>query len=196
MRKTNLMLIAALVASPFALAETTSYDPGYDYGYGYDVDDVTIDGSGNLYYDKNVELNVEKSKYISNVGNSDNDKLILGGVGNKYYKSIEDNSTHDWSVDVDLDKELNYYLAESKLHGYVMDNTVTYGGACCKSGSSGDFKVIHENNMGGSFVDASGINVAAQNVGNNSMVQQATSTNAHLVSMDMGDVGSGMEGSY
>lgn len=194
MRKTNLMLIAALVASPLALAEEPSHDYGYDYGYGYDVDDVTIDKSGNFYYDKNVELNIEKSKYIKNVGNSDKDILKLDNVGNKYIKKIEDNSTHDWSVEVELDKELNFYLAESKLHGYVMDNTVTYGGACCKEGAT--VVVNHENLMGGAFMDASGISVSAQNVGNNSMVQQATSTNAHLVAADPGDVGGGMTGSY
>ncbi|MCW8328570.1 hypothetical protein MD588_07090 [Photobacterium sp. SDRW27] len=194
MRKTNLMLIAALVASPFALAEGYGYD--YDYGYGSDIDDVTIDGSGNLYYTADAEFNKNKTVYISNVGNSDNDILKLDNVGNTYKKYVEDNSVHDWSVDFELDKEINNYLAESKLHGYVMDNTVTYGGACCKGrGGSSVVEVHHSNEMLDSFSGAAGINVSAQNVGNNSMVQQASSTNAALVADNSG-VGSGSMGSY
>ena len=38
--------------------------------------------------------------------------------------------------------------------------------------------VTHSNDMSGAFSGASGINIAGQNAGNNSLVQQSASTNA------------------
>ncbi|MEJ2766386.1 hypothetical protein VV869_20735 [Photobacterium sp. MCCC 1A19761] len=179
MRKCNLMLIAAIVASPLALAD--GYDNSYDYGYGYDHDgDVTIEGSGNLSVDKNVEYTSTKNFYKSNVGNTDDDTLYLKDVGNYYRNTTEINKEVDASYHKKLTKEVERYLAESKLYGDVMAANVTYGGACCK-GSPSEVVVDHENTMYRAFGDSSGISLAGQNVGNNSMVQQTTSTNAALV---------------
>ncbi|UTV29760.1 hypothetical protein [Photobacterium atrarenae] len=167
------MLVAALVASPLALAD------GYDYGYDHDGD-VTIEGSGNLSVYKNAEFSKTKNIYKSNVGNTDDDKLILKDVGNYYKNTKEINKEVDASFTKKFSKEVEKYLAESKLYGDVMDASVTYGGACCK-GNPSTVVVDHENSMYRAFGDSSGISMAGQNVGNNSMVQQTTSTNAALV---------------
>ncbi|WP_299018030.1 hypothetical protein [uncultured Photobacterium sp.] len=189
MRKTNLMLIAALVASPLALAD--------DHGYGYyeHDGDLVIDNSGNLYLDKNAEFTATKDIYKKNVGNEDNDTLKLDNVGNLHKVVKEDNKEVDNSFEKDLDYELNKYLADSKLYGHVMGTSVTYGGACCGGNASPtDILVNQDNMMNRVFGDASGINVAGQNVGNNSLVQQNSSTNAALVGSGgdaVGGVGSG-----
>ncbi|MGF1724665.1 hypothetical protein [Photobacterium nomapromontoriensis] len=179
MRKTNIMLLAALVASPLALANG-GYGGGYGGGYDDYDGDVTIEGSKNKTI--NLSADISKTKTINKdyVGNEDNDVLKMKNVGNTYTNYEEDNSQWDGSVSSDTDKEINTYLAESILYGSVMDTSVTYGGVCCK-GSSSDVLVDHSNVMGGAYQSASGINIAGQNVGNNSLVQQSTSTNAALV---------------
>lgn len=187
MRKNKIMLIAALVASPLALAD--DYDSSYDYGYD---GDITIEDSGNLDVTKDVELTVTKDFYKSNVGNKDNDTLELKNVGNVYKEITEINKDVDNSLKKELDVEINTYLADSKLYGHVMDAEVTYGGACCKGHSNPtDVTVVQTNNMNRAFGDASGINVAGQNVGNNSMVQQTSATNAALVGTGGGVVSPG-----
>ncbi|OLQ70788.1 hypothetical protein BIT28_15340 [Photobacterium proteolyticum] len=188
MRKNNIMLIAALVASPMALADD------HDYGYGYynHDGDITIEDSGNVDVLKNKEFTLEKDIYISNVGNKDKDVLELKGVGNVYKNITEINQDVDNSLEKDLDVEINTYLADSKLYGHIMDAEVTYGGACCKGKSnSSDVTVMQTNNMNRAFGDASGISIAGQNVGNNSMVQQTTATNAALVGTGGGIVSPG-----
>lgn len=187
MRKTNIMLIAALVASPLALAD--GYDSGYGYGYGHDGD-ITIEGSGNLDVTKDKSFTYEKDLYVNKEVNKDNDVLILKGVGNVYKDIKEYNQVYENSYEKDLDFELNKYLAESKLYGHVMDAEVTYGGACCKRNPT-DITVMQTNDMNRSFGGASGINVAGQNVGNNSLVQQTSSTNAALVGSGGGVVSPG-----
>lgn len=177
MRKCNLMLVAALVASPLALAD--GYNGGYGYGSDHDGD-ITIEGSKNLSVYKSAEFSKEKNITKKNVGNTDNDKLYLKDVGNYYKNTKEINKEVDNSYTKKFSKDMEKYLAESKLYGDVMDANVTYGGACCK-GSPTEVVVDHENTMYRAFGDSSGISMAGQNVGNNSMVQQTTSTNAALV---------------
>ncbi|PSU33994.1 hypothetical protein [Photobacterium lutimaris] len=174
MRKNKIMLLAALVASPFAMAN--------DYGYGGydDFDDVTIEGSFNETLTLNADATIEKTYTEDYVGNEDNDKLIMKNVGNSYYADLEDNSKNDWSVIENGHHEWEELMAESMIDGAVMGNTVAYGGACCQ-GKGTDVIVDHSNTMYNGYTAASGINIAGQNVGNNSMVQQTTSTNAALV---------------
>ena len=174
MRKTKIMLLAALVATPFAMAED------YDYGGYSDFDDVTIEGSFNDTKTLNVDASVNKTYTEDYVGNKDNDKLMMYNVGNTYDVDLEDNSQNDWSEISKGHHEWDELLAESMIDGAVMGNTVTYGGACCQ-GKAGDVYVDHANTMHSGYQAASGINIAGQNVGNNSMVQQTTSTNAALV---------------
>ncbi|MGF1684518.1 hypothetical protein [Photobacterium minamisatsumaniensis] len=182
MRKTKIMLLAAIIASPMALANDYGYDYDYGYGYGDSYDDsYTIDGSGNKDAKIDIEVSNSYKKTIDYSGNTDDDLLVMKNVGNTYEVKDVDNSQWDASKDVDIDKEINTYLAESTLYGTVMDTAVTYGGACCKKGQGSTLEVDHVNRMGGAFQSASGINIAGQNVGNNSLVQQTTSTNAALV---------------
>ncbi|GAB3522803.1 hypothetical protein [Photobacterium alginatilyticum] len=187
MRKNNIMLIAALVASPMALAD--DHDSGYGY-YGHDGD-ITIEDSGNLDVTKDVELTATKDLYIGNVGNKDNDVLELKDVGNLYKVTETYNKDIDNSLEKELDVEINTYLADSKLYGHIMDAEVTYGGACCKGKNGSDVTVMQTNSMNRAFGDASGISIAGQNVGNNSMVQQTTATNAALVGTGGGVVSPG-----
>ncbi|PSW21906.1 hypothetical protein C9I98_01165 [Photobacterium sanctipauli] len=178
MRKTKIMLLAAIIASPMAFADDDYY---YD-DYYHDDPTYNIQNSGNkdvgIKVDYDSTYKTDKDYYIT----KDNDFLGMKNVGNTYKVHDEDNSKWTATKDIDIDKEINTYLAKSKLHGAVMGTSVTYGGACCKGKSSSSVvEVDHANYMGGSFVDASGINIAGQNVGNNSLVQQTTSTNAALV---------------
>ncbi|GAL02594.1 hypothetical protein ACFFLZ_05055 [Photobacterium aphoticum] len=195
MRKTNVMLLAALIAAPFAMADDSSYGGGY-YGGGYDDydGDVTIEGSKNKSATIDVDIDYSKKVHYNKYESSDDDYMKLKNVGNTYYVKDEDNSEWDASIDKHIEKELNHYLAKSKLYGGVMSTEVTYGGACCK-GTGTDVMVDHSNMMGGAYQSASGINIAGQNVGNNSMVQQTTSTNAALVGSGGGTLPGG-GGSY
>lgn len=171
MRKTNLMLIAALVASPFALALG-------------DIDsvDVDIDKSANFYLDKDYKSEDFQKYTVDNVGNRDNDALILWGVGNEYSKDIKIRTEQEQTFEFSLDKEIDVYLAKSKLRAGVMGNSVSYSAAgvdCCTQAVAAT-KVYHTNEMDGSFAGASGVSESAQNVANNSMIQQAATTNAAL----------------
>ncbi|MBC7006786.1 hypothetical protein BIZ37_30025, partial [Photobacterium sp. BZF1] len=143
--------------------------------------DVTIEGSFNDTVVLNAEANLNKTYTEDYVGNKDNDKLIMKNVGNSHEVTLEDNSENDWSIKEKGHHEWDELLAESMVDGAVMGNTVTYGGACCKGSAGTDVMVEHTNTMHVGYQNASGINIAGQNVGNNSMVQQTTSTNAALV---------------
>ena len=175
MRKTNLMLLAAIIASPMAFAD------GYDYGYGYDdIDDVKIEDSFNKELTLNADATIKKTYTDTYYADKDDDKLIMKHVGNTYEKVYKDESETKFELDKKVTIEVEKYLAKSKIDGHVMGTSVTYGGACCK-GTSPDVVVNQTNNMHSGYTMASGINIAGQNVGNNSMVQQTTSTNAALV---------------
>lgn len=176
MRKSNVLLLAAIIASPMAFAN------GYP-----DADN--IEGSFNDTVDKTLTVDVSKSKEIDYSFNEDNDYLYMKDIGNDKSKTIKDNSDNSWVVkkvsDVEIDKtfkksySMDKVLAESEIDGEVIGNEVTYGGVCC-GGKAGTVDVEHYNTMVNSFGDASGISIAGQNAGNNSMVQQSTSTNATL----------------
>ena len=113
-------------------------------------------------------------------------------VNNTYSKEWTDNSMNDYSQDIDIKELQTFHVAKSELHGYVTYSEVEYGGACCESSydpyggygygspSSSSLNVTHSNDMSGAFSGASGINIAGQNAGNNSLVQQSASTNAVL----------------
>lgn len=195
MRKTNIALLVAVVTvSPIVLAD------GYD-SHSSSGDDVVIEGSGNYVSKSSYDLEVNKTATIKNVGNTDDDLVYLNDVGNDkstvmkdnsdWSQSYTDNSTLDASQTWDVDIYIDDYLASSYLSGEVMDASVTYGGACCGDHEGGNgstnVEVNQTNTMHDAFGSASGINIAGQNVGNNSLVQQTTNTNAILA----GSSGSG-----
>ncbi|MDX1302189.1 hypothetical protein [Photobacterium sp.] len=198
MRKTNTaLLVAAIMVSPLALAN----GGGGMYPSGGDTESNT--NVGNLDYSATDMFNTDK--YVDKEGSynqetviddsfkSSDDSMLMNDIGNEYvdveiegsYNSdlLEDNSVWNKSKTYSMDVEIEKYLAESELEGEVTDSEVTYGGACCDSkyGSSDSVHVYQTNTMSGAFGGASGINVAGQNVGNNSLVQQTASTNAALV---------------
>ncbi|MDO6706817.1 hypothetical protein [Photobacterium sp. 1_MG-2023] len=166
-------------------------------------DDVTKEATLNYTNDKtitdsfNEDNDTLKMKDINNdksfkwTDNSDNSKKF-------YFKSNTEHS-ETWKINI----EENHYMAKSDLKGEVIGNDVTYGGACCDDhggyghdkgysrgygnnnggsyGDAGSLTVTHVNDMTGAFAGASGINLAGQNAGNNSLIQQSASTNAVLL---------------
>ncbi|KHT62336.1 hypothetical protein RJ45_18355 [Photobacterium gaetbulicola] len=188
MRKTHIALLVAVVSSPLALANDyqpyNPYYPSYDDGT-----DKTITDSYNKDIDKTATLDVDKEYSITDSYNQDNDTLKMKDVNNTYSKEWTDNSMNDYSQDIDITELQSYHVAKSELHGYVTYSDVEYGGACCEGGYGGygygpsspsSLTVKHSNDMTGAFSGASGINIAGQNAGNNSLVQQSASTNAVL----------------
>ena len=194
MRKTHIALLVAVVSSPLALANDyqdpyyNPYYPSYDDG-----NDKTITDSYNTDLDKTLSLDVDKEYAITDSYNEDNDTLKMNDVNNSYSKEWTDNSMNDYSQDIDITELQTYHVAKSELHGYVTYSDVEYGGACCEhsydpyggyggygSGDAASLTVKHSNDMTGAFSGASGINIAGQNAGNNSLVQQSASTNAVL----------------
>ena len=182
MRKTNIALIVAVVmASPIALAGGYNHHPS-----PAPIDDIVIEGSGNDITEANLDLDVTKTATIDNVANSDDDLLVIKDVGNDRSEVKEnnsdwsevktDNSNNDRSMTVDIDIEINKFLADSDLDGEVTYSSVVYS-----AGEDANVVVNQTNHMNDAFGGASGINIAGQNVGNNSLVQQTTSTNAVLV---------------
>jgi len=208
MRKSNIaLLVAVAFASPLALAVTQnsgnevvvieeSYNTDIDV---YKVDnhnkDVYVTNSGNNEYNETVDYTDESNTEIEYSKTTDDDTLTIKNIGNDRSTWKQDNSdnsiqstydtTMDYSEHWDVNVEIDTYMSAAELDGAVMGSNVTYGGACCDSGDSGsggDFTVNQTNSMSNSFGDASGISIAGQNVGNNALVQQTTSTNAALVS--------------
>ncbi|MGF1724667.1 hypothetical protein [Photobacterium nomapromontoriensis] len=187
MRKTHIALLVAVVTSPFALANSyyNPYDP-------YGGNDKTVSDSFNKTLDANLTKSYDKNVDIKDSYNQDNDKLIMRNVNNTDKHEFIDNSTHDYSQDLHLSIEDNYNMAQSSLDGAVTYSEVSYGsGDCCGGGYGGGYggygpqapsslTVNHHNDMSGAFAGASGINMAGQNAGNNSLVQQSASTNAML----------------
>ncbi|MCW8328568.1 hypothetical protein MD588_07080 [Photobacterium sp. SDRW27] len=183
MRKTHIALLVAVVSSPLAFAEGYYY-PSYDDGK-----DITVTDSFNKDIDKTLTVNYDKDVSVKDSFNYDDDYLSLYDVGNVEKHKYIDNSTHDYSQDWDIDFEANYYVASSYLDGAVTYNDVTYGGGCCSGGYGHGYgypsdpssvTVTHTNTMNGAYMNAAGVNIAAQNAGNNSLVQQSASTNAML----------------
>lgn len=210
MRKSNIALLVAVVfASPLALANPPVTQDSYNtdkviedsYNKDLDVDkvdshnkDVYVTNVGNTEYNKTKDYTNESNTEIDYSKTSDNDTLTMKNIGNDRSTWKQDNSdnsakatydtTMDYSEHWDVNVEIDTYMSAAELDGAVMGSSVTYGGACCDSGGSGaggDFTVNQTNSMSNSFGDASGISIAGQNVGNNALVQQTTSTNAALV---------------
>ncbi|MEH6532349.1 MAG: hypothetical protein V7735_13570 [Photobacterium frigidiphilum] len=211
MRKSNIALLVAVVfVSPLALAYTGVTQDSYndveviEESYNTDVDvdkvdshdkDIYVTNVGNTEYNDTVNYTDETNTEIDKSSTYDNDTLTLKNIGNDRSVWKQDNSdnsinstydtTMDYSESWDVNVEIDTYMSAAELDGAVMGSKVTYGGACCDSGGSGaggDFTVNQTNSMSSSFGDSSGINIAGQNVGNNALVQQTTSTNAALVS--------------
>lgn len=194
MRKTHIALLVAVVSSPVALAN----DP-YDYNYDPYYQDTspsdeagnskTITDSFNKDIDKTLTVDVDKNVQIKETYNDDSDFMLLHDVNNKDIYKHTDNSTYSNSEEITIDIEENYYMATSYLDGSVTYSEVTYGGACCDHGygyhngygnPQMTLNVTQSNTMQDAFTGASGINIAGQNAGNNSLVQQSASTNAML----------------
>lgn len=198
MRKTHIALLVAVFSAPVAMAADYQYytpgdtgSSGYDSGYGYDDGkDIAVTDSFNKDIDKTLTVNYDKDVQVKDSYNYDDDYLSLYNVNNTKKFEYTDNSVHDYSQDWDIDIELNKYIASSYLDGSVTYNKVDYNaGGCCAydygygyPSEASNFTVKHENMMDGAFVGASGINVAAQNAGNNSLIQQSASTNAQVLS--------------
>lgn len=178
-----------------------------------DSHDLKLDVDDSFNYESNYDSTKDiETNYTKNVSHDyDNDTLRMKNINNDesyYNQDNSDNSTvwketlnvtEDISWDVNLEE--NHYVSTSYLSGYVTDNEVTYGGACCDGdgdsggyghrggynghdddgGMGGDFFVDQSNSMMDSFNGSSGISMAGQNAGNNSMLQQSASTNAVLV---------------
>lgn len=193
MRKTHIALLVAVVSSPLALAnDYDPYNPYNPYNPYDDGNDKTITDSFNDDLDKTLTLDVDKEYTIKDSYNQDNDTLKMKNVNNSYSEEWTDNSMNDYSQDIDITELQTYHVAKSELHGYVTYSEVEYGGACCEhsydpyggygygSSSPSSLTVKHSNDMTGAFSGASGINIAGQNAGNNSLVQQSASTNAVL----------------
>ncbi|UXI04399.1 hypothetical protein [Photobacterium sp. TY1-4] len=202
MRKTHIALLVAVVSSPLALANDPyghDYDPystsgssGYDNGYHDDDHDVTVTDSFNKDIDKKLTVSHEKNVTVKDSYNSDDDTMKLYNVNNKNIYEFTDNSKWDMSKNIKIDIDEKYYMATSYMDGSVTYSDVTYGGACCNQGGWGHYgggdadpsslQVTHSNSMQDAYTGASGINIAGQNAGNNSLVQQSASTNAMLTS--------------
>ncbi|MEL6114769.1 hypothetical protein P0Y67_06110 [Photobacterium sp. SP02] len=153
--------------------------------------DKTITDSFNEDNDHLIMKDINNDKSFKYTDNSDNSK--------KFHFESNYKHTETWKIDVDE----NFYMAKSDLKGEVIGNDVTYGGACCDDkdwghgggygnrgyghggsnggGDAGSLTVTHINDMTGAFAGASGISLAGQNAGNNSLVQQSASTNAVLL---------------
>jgi hypothetical protein len=156
--------------------------------------DIYITNTGNVEYNDTTDYTDESNTDIYYSKTTDDDTLTMKNIGNDRSVWKQDNSdnsinsTYDTTMDYteswDVNVEIDTYMSAAELDGAVMGSKVTYGGACCDSGGSGaggDFTVNQTNSMSSSFGDSSGINIAGQNVGNNALVQQTTSTNAALV---------------
>lgn len=195
----------ALASSYPQQPQSPSYGGGY--GGGYDDNDSSIVDSFNDDITKEATFTYEKDKTITDSFNQDNDKLKMKDINNdksfkytdnsdnskKFYFKSNHEHTETWKINI----EENHYMAKSELKGEVMKNDVTYGGACCRDhggygndynhnsgggyGNAGSLTVTHVNDMSGAFAGASGINLAGQNAGNNSLIQQSASTNAVLL---------------
>lgn len=176
-----------------------------------DSHDLYVDVDDSFNHESNYDTTTDtETNYTKNVSySSDDDTLRMKNVNNDesyYNQNNSDNSTvwkdtlnvtEDISWDVNIEK--NDYVSTSYLSGYVTDNSVSYGRGCCDSdgsggyggygggyndddgGMGGDFFVDQSNSMMDSFNGSSGISMAGQNAGNNSMLQQSASTNAVLV---------------
>ncbi|MDV5170316.1 hypothetical protein [Photobacterium rosenbergii] len=188
MRKTHIALLVAVVSSPLALANDyyNPYYPSYDDGK-----DVAVSDSFNKTIDKTLTLDVDKEYTVDHKYYSDDDTLYMKDVNNKYNKEWIDNSVFEHTSNFELSEMHTYNIATSKLDGHVGYASVEYGGACCDKGGYGkgygygssdpsSLMVTQSNDMTGAFSGASGINIAGQNAGNNSLVQQSASTNAAL----------------
>ncbi|KLV06933.1 hypothetical protein ABT56_07190 [Photobacterium aquae] len=193
MRKTNIALLVAVIASPLALANSY-YDPYNPYGYD-DGNDKTITDSYNKDIDKTLTKNIDKDYNVEKSYYSDDDTLKMKNVNNTKKHEYVDNSHHDYSQDWDIDLTHTTNMASSDLDGVVSYSKVSYGAGCCEGNGGGYYgkkgggygpsapsslQVTHHNDMTGAFSGASGINIAGQNAGNNSLVQQSASTNAML----------------
>ncbi|OAN13047.1 hypothetical protein A3K86_15385 [Photobacterium jeanii] len=173
------------------------------YTSTYDKD-LKVTDSFNTDYNYDVDKSWDKSYSVNDSYNQDNDALLMHNLNNdrshRYTdnsdnsKHWEDNSTHDYSQDWHIDMDTNHFVSKAELDGSVAQSSVKYGGGCCDSGygdsrgrygSGGgagmsEVMVTQSNEMNNSFAGASGINMAGQNAGNNSLVQQSASTNAIL----------------
>ena len=187
MRKTHIALLVAVVGSPLALANDyyNPYYPSYDDGK-----DVEVSDSFNKTIDKTLTLDVDKEYTVEHKYYSDDDTLKMKDVNNSYTKEWIDNSVYEHSSNFELSQMHTFNVAKSRLDGHVGYATVEYGGACCDKGHGKGYgygssdpsmlTVTQTNDMTGAFSGASGINIAGQNAGNNSLVQQSASTNAAL----------------
>ncbi|UTV29758.1 hypothetical protein [Photobacterium atrarenae] len=200
MRKSHIALLVAVVSSPLALADdpygyhNDPYSNSGSSSYGYndhDDGDITVTDSFNKDIDKKLTVSHEKNVTVKDSYNSDDDTMKLYNVNNKNIYEFTDNSKWDYSKNIKIDIDEKYYMATSYMDGSVTYSDVTYGGACCNQGGWGHYggddapssvQVTHSNSMQDAYTGASGINIAGQNAGNNSLVQQSASTNAMLTS--------------
>ncbi|MGF1759173.1 hypothetical protein L4D76_14780 [Photobacterium sagamiensis] len=207
MRKTNIaLLVAVVVSSPIVFASGDWYHPDPTPPPVAEPDIVLNDiANENLAFTATNSFN--KDLKINDSFKTDDDALIMYDMNNTDIDkdtshsfntfSAIDNSKDTYTKTFTFTLEKNVFKAESEIEGEIEDSEVTYGGACCdndndwgggwydksygggQSAPSG-VMVTQSNDMTNAFKQASGINIAGQNAGNNSLVQQSVSTNAVL----------------
>ncbi len=189
----------------YTIDNSGNYDKTVTYTSSHDKD-LSVKDSFNYDAHYDAKHTVDHSYTVKDSYNQDNDALLMHNIDNdrshRYTdnsdnsKHWEDNSTHDYSQDWHIDMDTNHFVSKAELDGSVAQSSVKYGGGCCDSGygerggrygsggSGGggmsEVMVTQSNEMNNSFAGASGINMAGQNAGNNSLVQQSASTNAIL----------------
>ncbi|NAW59012.1 hypothetical protein [Vibrio sp. V36_P2S2PM302] len=178
LKQTTLALIVASVfISGGALAYGGSSDGDIDDSYNQE------NGSNNHFHSNNGDDN---NRIRTNDGNDNNTFTTLT---NEQTFMNEQSWSNSQSLDIRLD--MDTVVAQNDLSGEVSNTSVSYGASSSPSQSfgrghgrddeacCGSLTVNHSNSLGG-FNGAAGINTVAQNAGNNSLVQQAVSTNASV----------------
>lgn len=180
------LIIASLFLSGSALASG-----GHDRNSNGGIDDsFNTEDSFNtdLDYNKTNTTNTTNTTTNTSSTNEGNDNSSWDSEMNMNSWMFVKKESTDISIDVDT------VIAESALSAEVTGNTVSYGASSSPASSRGfgrghghdnddsccgGLTVTHTNSLSG-FDGAAGINVVGQNAGNNSLVQQAISTNASV----------------
>ena len=186
MRKTHIALLVAVVCSPLALAGDPNHTFPWEEPAAAPAEGVDVDASATESFNKKIDIDVhdleKKEVLVKDSFNDDSDFMLLKDVNNKYKFKYEEAHKATLTETVDIDFDMDVFVAWSDLEGGVMGNRVNYnaGAELCCYAVPGTVEVYHGNYINGAFVDAHGINLAAQNAGNNSLIQQSASTNAAL----------------
>ncbi|GAA5646960.1 hypothetical protein [Vibrio proteolyticus] len=177
--------IALLVTSLFISGGALAYG-GSQGSDGGDIDDSynQENGSNNHFHSNNGDDNNTISTNDGNDGNT------WTSLSNEQTFMNEQSWSNKQSLEISVD--MDTVVAQNDLSGEVSDTSVSYGATSSPAQSRGrghghdnseeccgGLTVNHSNSLGG-FNSAAGISTVAQNAGNNSLIQQAVSTNASV----------------